>query len=92
MTSDALARAPADTPTATEIDRCTHPEGDDSAEGCPARHAVLPLPAGLPASPVDGLSYRLWTGAEPTAQACLRHPFVQGMATGELPRWVEARR
>jgi thiaminase (transcriptional activator TenA) len=29
---------------------------------------------------------KLWTASADLAEACLRHPFVQGIATGDLPR------
>jgi thiaminase/transcriptional activator TenA len=32
------------------------------------------------------LSQELWRANQDLAQACLEHPFVQGIASGELPR------
>ncbi|MBW4613162.1 MAG: TenA family protein [Desmonostoc vinosum HA7617-LM4] len=35
----------------------------------------------------NDLSNQLWTANQDLAQACLEHPFVQGIANGSLERW-----
>ena len=39
-------------------------------------------------SQAERLSRRLWLDSEHVALVSLYHPFVRGLATGTLPRWV----